>query len=489
MRTPIIALTLASLVATLAALPLQAEIVLPAAPVPAPAPGAPVVPGAPAPGAAVAPLAPAAPTFGDRLLFADKDTLRGNLVSFASTALVWQHKDGSAPFQFKTDRLDRIDLASFAPKADPKADIRLTLNNGDTVHGQLVEYAADKVVVDTWYAGRLTLSPAWITTMTPSASASDALVSGFGKVADWKISNGGPANVKIADGQMTLLGNVCVAREIEKLPSKYRIDIEIADRQPQFQIAVMSDTTQTWGGNCYTLQTNGRRSLYLQKCTRSPNGGSRSEGSSSWNFRTAESSFTLSALVDMDTRSMIFLANGQQVGLVSIPADFKGGSHFVMMGQKGNIKLTKFAVSPWSGVVDMAGAAGKRNPVDTLVMTNKDKVSGALLVVKDGKASFQAEFAKMEIPLDRIQRFELSGKDAKAQKSAKGAARIYFNDADCLTFSLEGIQNGCLTGQSEAMGALSVALPAIKRVEFNLEAPFRKEAVEKALKNQGDDDE
>ncbi len=480
MRIPPAILTLALLAF---AMPLRAEIVLPAAPAPLPGtPGTPAAPGA------VAPLAPAAPTFGDRLLFADKDTLRGNLVSFSGAALVWRHKDGFAPFEFKTDRLDRIDLSSFAPKADPKADMRLVLGNGDTVCGQLVEYAPDKVVLDTWYAGRITLLPAWVVSMTPSKNASDALVSGVGKVADWRVSNGGPASVKIEGDHMTLMGSVCVAREVDKLPAKYRIDIEMGDRQPQFQFAFLSDTTQTWGGNSYTLQTNGQRSLYLQKCTRQPNGGSRSEGSNSWNFHAAEESFTLSVLVDMDARNMVFLANGQQVGSTSIPADFTPGKNIVMMGQNGGLKITKFMVVPWSGVVEVAGAAIKRGQTDTLVMTNKDKVSGALLAVKDGKASFQAEFAKMDIPLDRIQRIELSGKGAKAQKQVNGDAYVFFNDTEHLTLAVSAIKDGKLTGQSESLGALSVELPAVKRIEFNLEASFRKELAAKAKQNPGEDE-
>lgn len=463
----------------------RAEIALPDVPAPSPAPapaGAPGAPGAPAK------AAPAAPAFADRLLFADKDSLRGTFVSYAGGSLTWRHKDGAAPFQFKSDHLDCLELGASAAKADPAVDLRIAFNNGDTLYGKLVEFTPEKTVVDTWYAGRLTIASDLIRSLAPCKNTAGALVSGFGKVADWKAENGTPQNIKIADGRMTLTNSVWAARELP-MPAKFKLDIEMPQSQPAFQFAMLADGVQIWGGNCYMIQCNGNNG-WIHKYTRQANGGNRQEGVGNFRFKAADGKCAITVLGDLEAKTMVVLINGQKVSTITLAADFTPGKHLVLSGQNGNLTLSKLELTPWTGSLDAAlGGEAKRLPADAMVLANKDQMSGQLLGIKDGKATFKAEFASMEVPLDRIQRFDLSAKFNRAQKPGKGEVQMFFNETDHLTLGLDAIGDGKLTGHSEALGAAcAIDLGAAKKLLFNLDAPFRKERAEQARNNPGDDE-
>lgn len=473
--------TLLAVVLCSAALPAMAEIVLPD--VPAPAPGA-------KPAAKpVSPEVKSVDAFGSRLRFAGGDTLRGALVSFdAASGLAWKHKDGLAPFLFRADNLDRVDLSTFAPKKEA-VDLRLSLNNGDILLGKLVEFTPASVTLDTWYAGRLVVPTDAVRSLAPIKNSQGFILAGFGKLADWKFQNGGAQQMRIHDGQASLSNGVWAGRELE-LPAKYKVDLEIVGGAPQFMLAVMADGVQFYGGNCFTVQFNGGNG-WVQKCMSKGN-NNRTENIGNFRVAPHEGNFVLSLCIDTEARTMTTLVHGKAVHTAAIPADFKPGKHLVLGGQNGTIRFAKLQVEPWSGQVEGMGAAAKRPPHDIMVLANKDQMSGDLLGIKDGKASFKAEFATMEVPLDRIRHFDLSAKNSRVPKNpkdvAKNEVRFFFSEGERLTVALDGIKDGKLTGTSPVFGSCKAELAAFQKAVFNLEAPFRAEA-QKMAEDAGEEDQ
>ena len=87
--------------------------------------------------------------------------------------------------------------------------------NGDAMAGRLLSLNAGETVLETWYAGKLSFKTDAVRSLTPINSASQKdVVKGFGKLEDWKVSNGNAKQVKIAGAQMSLFNNVCAGRKL-----------------------------------------------------------------------------------------------------------------------------------------------------------------------------------------------------------------------------------------------------------------------------------
>lgn len=481
-------------------IPAMAGSVLPDVPAPAPASGGGRTAPKPATPAAE-PVKPDDPA-ESRLRFADGDALCGALVSFdAKTGLVWKHKDGLKPFVFHPDSLDRVSLSSFAPKK-AAADVRLDFHNGDALLGKLVAFTPAVVTLDTWYAGRLSVPTDTVRSLTRVKGARDFIMAGFGRPQDWKIMNGNARQMRVGVTQTTLIDGTHIGRELE-LPTKYWVTLEVAGSNPQFMLGVMSDGVPLHNGNCFLIRFNDTHGV-LQKVVPQGGRGSHKEDVRSFRMMPRKGNLTLSVCVDTEARTLTVVADGQ-VMANAIPADFKIGKHLVLGSQGGAARFARLQVEAWSGSswfewlksLDGIGNAARRRDAgipdtDIMVLNNgKDRMSGELLGIKDGKASFKTSFTTLEMPLDRTFRFDLSSKNGRAPKNAKeggkGDVQFFFNEGERLTLALEAIKDGKITGTSASFGPCTADLCAFQKVLFNPGAPLRTEAQKGANKTPKED--
>ncbi len=143
----------------------QAEIVLDAPVAPAPvrdpatAAAAQVeVPVAkPAPETPPAPLRQSAGAFSDRLKLKDGRELTGNFVAWSAQAGVgWRRRAFPRPVLFPLDQVVRVELNQTVPKAGAIEPQLVVFVDGSGLPGKVVEFSADKIVMETWFAGQVT---------------------------------------------------------------------------------------------------------------------------------------------------------------------------------------------------------------------------------------------------------------------------------------------------------------------------------------------
>lgn len=117
---------------------------------------------------------------------------------------------------------------------------------------------------------------------------------------------------------------------------------------------------------------------------------------------------------------------------------------------------------------------------DHLLLANQDQVTGELLFIREGKASFKTDFTTLEIPLERIASLGLSHPPLPVKPAGDGGAapdaKVFFQDGACLTLRLESVKDGKVSGRSPVLGAGQWPAAGLQKIQFNLNAPFRRPA-------------
>lgn len=145
------------------------------------------------------------------------------------------------------------------------------------------------------------------------------------------------------------------------------------------------------------------------------------------------------------------------------------GTCFHLQQQTVNlIKITNLRIEEWDGRLDIK-LSGENTSVenDIVELINRDKISGTLLAIKDGKIKFTTSFAEMDIPMERVYSFELSSKNATNIQRTKNEIVAYFAGKGCVSFQLEKWTTNSVTGISKSFGKFNFTPEAFSRILFN----------------------
>src|SRR5579871_1404430 len=147
------------------------------------------------------------PAHREAIMFRNGDLLYGTLDSMLpDTGIQWRHPDADGLIQFLPDNVSEIDFPARNRPAVPKPDTcRIQLNNGDQLEGDIVGFNPDTAVLQTWYAGEITLPRKVIESLVPVPPDGAVLyqgptglegwtmgkvVSALGDAGEWQYKNG-----------------------------------------------------------------------------------------------------------------------------------------------------------------------------------------------------------------------------------------------------------------------------------------------------------
>jgi hypothetical protein len=409
-----------------------------------------------------------APGLGDALQFSNNDVLHGLLLGIdAQTGVRWQNPDAKQPIDFKTANLSQIKLDGRAQPAEAQSHFSVRLTNGDELIGDVASMDAEKVEIDTWYAGRLTLPRKVVRTITPLASNALAIYEGPASIEGWKLGEDRGA-WRYKDGALIASSSGPIGRDF-KLPDAANIEFDVAWRPYlQLMVSLYTDSIESYSGNCYMLQINSSYA-YLQRMR--PNGGSNNLGQIQIESLQRKSKARISIRVNKESKTISLLVDGELMKQWNDRGDFAGrggGVVFYSQGQ-GVMKVTNIRITPWDGKFEDRAAKSDKSKEDTVRMENNDKVSGKLEAIKDGNLTFSSSFAKLEIPLKRVQEIEIASESSSVAKRNAGDVRAYLVGRGSVTFALEKWDDKGVTGRSANFGQVTFSPRAFQRVQFNLD--------------------
>lgn len=397
----------------------------------------------------------------DEAVFAGNETLHGRLESFSKqSGLTWRHPEALAPLVFKAGGLLQVELARDGAKFRSKALVRLA--NGDVLPGDLVSYSPEKVVLDTPYAGRLTLDGACVSRLFFNTGGE--IVEGFGKITDWRIQdNGRRDGIRIADGKLEISGYSWLSRELP-FGEQFRLEVAGSPGGGLLHMGFCLDKPMGRGDqpSGYFLYLQGNR-LIVYSYDRGNHQNLAQftiKGDIQYPARVVVSG-------DAQAKTLTFSVNGHQVGLVRNIKPFQTGKFLALGSNGGGTVYSKLSLTP--GLAVMPAAAGAAD--DSVRFGNQDKAGGKLLWVKEGKAAFKTEAGILEFPVERLVQVDLAGTKRKQARQA-GDTRLYFAEGGAhLTLTLDKIVDGKAIGSCENLGPCSVDLSALQKIRFNLPMP------------------
>lgn len=410
----------------------------------------------------------ASPATKDVLQFFNGDMLRGVLRSIAPPAGVrWEHPDSRPLLEFQLANVAMITLGT-PVTADSKGrnTCRVRLTNQNELLGDLVTLDADTVVLDTWYAGKITLQRKMVQSLNTTSGSQALTYEGPTGLEGWTIGRG-QGGWKYQNGTFTAVQPTSIGRDI-KLPALANIEFDLNWRgYLQFMIGIYADHFEGYGGNCYMLQLNNN---YVSLQSIRANSGGNNLGQTEIPNLYQKSKVRIGLRVNKEEKIIALLVDGSLVKQWRDPGQFAGqgtGIFFFHQGQ-GLVRVGNIKATTWDGKIEDLPRATGKSKEDVVTMANNDKVSGALEGIRDGKITFATSYAKLEIPMQRVSQIEMSGEKTSEVTKNPNDIQVFFADRGNVTFVLESWNEQQVIGASPSFGKLKFATAALRQIQFNL---------------------
>jgi len=419
----------------------------------------------------------------DTLTFLNKDQLHGLLLAIdGQMSLHWQSPEALDPIIFKPGQVVEVKLDSHKAAAqNGKSAQRIGLTNGDELPGNIVALDGTSLVLDTWYAGRLSIPRAMLRRITPLADAGGSIYEGPNGIDGWTIGrSGGNRSWIFRDGALIGSNYGTIGRDFD-LPDLSSVAFDVVLRgNPTFSVAIYSDRSDNFG-NCYMLQlSNGYTEL--QRISR--NNGSNGLGSTQLQNVMRSDKSHIELRTNSGKKSIWLLVDDKVVKEWTDSADFLNGGDVVFCCQPGTfVKISNIKISKWNGKFEDSSDQPGDASNDSVALANEDKVSGHLESIQDGKIKFSSAYADLNIPIERIEQVDFSSAHADQAKPAASAVRAYFPEGGSVTMQLDQWDSkGCI-GSSPNFGNATFSPDAFSRIMFNLPAQQQNQDAE----DSGDD--
>ena len=415
---------------------------------------------------------PGKPAQTDLLRFSNKDLVHGLFLSFDKDGVHWKSPEAKDPIVFQTVNLTEVKLDSHKPPANaPQPAQAVTLTNNDQLPGTLISLDDKSLILDTWYAGKITIPRAMVKGITPLKSSEGTLYEGPTGMEGWTLGNNGNRAKSWAyrDGALIATSYGTIGRDM-KLPDASSISFDLVSRgQNQLSVCIYCDQVENIG-NCYMFQINNNY-IYLQRYSR--NGMNMVGQEQPVMLRGAmmrSDKLHIDIKVNKATKTIWLYVNGNMVKQWTDPGEFAGtGSKIIFSSQQGMYaKISNIKVSQWDGKPDAPATDAGKSKEDSIKMANSDRVSGKLKKIEDGKAIFASSYADLTIPLDRIEQIDMSSIGADQPKKNADDVRAYFSDRGSVTMELQSWDDKHVTASSPNFGTATFSPDAFQRLQFNL---------------------
>lgn len=404
----------------------------------------------------------------DRMEFLNGDLLSGTLVSLAPKELVWHHPDVEGDLRFAATNLKSIELHSLPP-VRPAADlVQVGLTNGDTLRGKIVEMDGEKLVLDTVYAGQMTIRRPMLASLRPAEATGDVCYSGPNSLEEWTRGNNKDAWEFRNGALYSVQGNGSLGKDV-KLPDRARIDFELSwQGQPYFTISLFADNLESYYGPGYQLAMQGNYVSLNRRTKGSSNGLGGYHAPVLQTKRKAQ----VSVRVDRKGKTLALLMDGALVQQWTDPAGLDdGGAGIVFYVNQNQHRIRNLRVMPWDGKIDQVSGEEEETPAtqeDQIQFANGDRVTGDLLGIKDSEATVKSPYAELKIPLERIVLATFQEEKQERARRNAGDVQGLFRDGGQVTLNLLGLKDGTLQGESENFGKVEVNVGAFSRLRTNI---------------------
>jgi hypothetical protein len=423
------------------------------------------------------------------LQFLDGALMRGSLLGIdPQRGVRWQHPAAAAPIEFNSRNLHqlRIERTPTLPTL-PAPGCRVVFLNGDVVLGQLVALDAEQVVLQTWFAGRLTAPRASLKSVTFLSGPHGMFYDGPTGLDGWTVSaqnqffiiQGGPGGAKqvpvqqppwrYQEGAFVAESVGFIGRDL-KLPDTARLEFDLAWQGP---LAVMlnlyTDAIDRFDYSRGAYQLN-LGSGYANLMRIQGNAGMMHLGMAQLPATSLKNRVRLEIRASREQGSLTLLADGVQVQHWRDPAGFAGqgtGISFYSQRPGSGLRVSAIRVSAWDGRAESPDEVVTNLTSHLVKLANKDRLDGTVQSVSDGVLAVKTAAADLNIPLARVMELVLAGDDALRPARAAGSVQVHLPTGERLTLASPKWDQAVATGVSPSLGAITFNTAWVRLLEFN----------------------
>ncbi len=266
-----------------------------------------------------------------------------------------------------------------------------------------------------------------------------------------------------------------------QLPTKARIEFDLAWKgQPYFRFSFFTRSTDDYDFNDgWLFYTSPAGSISAMR--RSGMGGASGTSARVPQLST-KSTVRLTFLVNTETETVTLLADGEQVHeWKNLGSPGNGtGITFYNYNVTPRFRLGDIRITPWDGRVTTAAsppATDTDPPVEApaadsavVEFINKDRATGTLHGIREGRLSLTTAGNKLEIPLTRAGLITFPA-NAATELAKVAGVQVTLHRNERLTLALEKWEGQTITAVSPVFGRLTLKPEAIRSLRFNPTAP------------------
>lgn len=416
------------------------------------------------------------------LTFADETRITGfpQSIDAGKGSLTMNSPSLQGTSVLRTDQLLEMTLAGTPDKLESDHFAIATLKPHfskkellDSIRGRLVRLDEKEVVLDTWYAGRLTLQRQFVKSLDIYRQ-SPTFYEGPDGPEGWVASSGDlDQGWTFKNRTMISKGSIGAAREIE-IPEKAKITFT-ADwkNSTYFRIFFFSpDGKRTYPSSGYSLTVQ-RTYISLYRYAKNPRSTDIISESIRSLYSTESATFTIYLDRSKKGTNAVYI-DQTEIGTWTGTDDteFKGNwLHFVPRSEN-PVRFSKISVAQWDGILPAKkekkdNDEPKAEEGQEIRLANGDVVMGNVQGIEEGIASLESEFGKISIPIQRMRSVGLVTKRNQI-KMQTNDVRAWFHEGGFVTIDLKSLDSKTLTGYSQAWGTATFDLNAFSRIEFNI---------------------
>ena len=402
----------------------------------------------------------------DVIKFRNGDIFHGKMLSIKSgKEILWKTSEALQNILFFPRNVSEIDFNSHFLQ-NKKANTSVLLTNGDILEGTLVSMNEKNLILDTRYAGKITIDSNMIREIFPDANDPGLLYRGPESIDEWiMFENRSNGKVSVDDQTLSMSGYCTLGRDM-KLSELSRIEFSLeATGNYQMQLLFYTDETLSNLHSYYALSFSSGY-IYLQRYRQQAQAVHLGNVQCN-DLRSGKEKITL--LLDKKNKIIMLLVNDVMIKQWVDTQESGDGTYVCFVNQSaGTIKIKDIEVSQWDGEIPDSKNKYENKKKDTITFVNTDQVIGELKSIADNEAVFKTEYTELKIPLKRIKQIQMAAEKQHRAKRNTGDVRLKFINGDKLTIDLAEITEDRIIGKSENFGKAVFSLNFFKSIELNI---------------------
>jgi len=413
------------------------------------------------------------PPVPDMLFFANKDSLHGAFLGIDRDGLHWQSPLAEKPIVFQTANLASVVLH---PREIALAGVQplhnVLLANGDLLAGDVVSLDDKSLLLDTRYAGRLTIPRSAV----KSINAAAVLYRGPAGADDWiNGPDAGNTGWNYQDGALSAgTGFGTIGRDL-KLPATSRVEFDLTTSgNAQLNIYICSDHAEK-PGDSYMFQANFNPSSQIIDFARySPERANMRVGDqitlSPDMVQADKNHFDIR--INKEAKVIWLYINGRVAERYTHLDDLaKMGSCLIFspgfaQAQGVNMRISKIKVSSWDGG-DMPTGDTSGSNEDTIKLPGQAAAHGTLKSIAGGKAVLATAEGDREMPFAQCEWIRFSPGGTAEPKKGTNDVRAYFLSHGSVTMEIESWDAKQITASSPNFGNAVFTPGLFRRLQYN----------------------